>query len=146
MNLTDVPGDPGRKQKRKRIGRGPGSGQGKTSGKGHKGAKARAGSPTPRGFEGGQTPFHRRVPKRGFNNIFRREYVPINVSQLEAFDAGAEITPSLLYEKKLARPKGAPIKVLGQGELSKKLTVRANAFSASARQKIEAAGGVAEVI
>lgn len=146
MNLSDLPGDPGRKQKRKRIGRGEGSGHGKTSGHGHKGASARSGAGRRYGFEGGQMPFYRRVPKRGFNNLFRKEYAVVNLEQLNQFDDGAEVTNEALYDRGLIRPKGAPVKVLGQGDLSKKLTVRVDAFSASARQKIEAAGGAAEAV
>jgi len=146
MNLTDVPGDPGRKQQRKRVGRGEGSGHGKTSGRGHKGRKSRSGGTSAHGFEGGQMPFYRRIPKYGFINPFRTEYAVVNLAQLSQFDDGAEITPEVLYDRKLVRPRGAPVKVLGQGSLTKNLSVRADAFSASAKEKIEAAGGRADVI
>ncbi len=147
MNLSDIPGDPGRQQARKRVGRGEGSGLGRTSGRGNKGQQSRAGShkSAGAGFEGGQTPFFRRIPKRGFNNMFRMEYAVVNLDKLNVFEDGAEVTPELLYEKRLIRPKDAPVKVLGQGELKKKLTVRADAFSASAKEKIAAAGGTAEI-
>jgi len=146
MNLTDVPGDPGRKQKHKRVGRGEGSGHGKTSGRGHKGAKARQGGTKGPGFEGGQLPFYRRIPKFGFVNPFRVEYAVVNLDQLNAFDDGTQVTPELLYEKRLVRPRGAPVKVLGRGKLNRKLAVKADAFSACAKEKIEAAGGSAERI
>ncbi len=147
MNLSDLPGDPGRKQKRKRVGRGEGSGLGKTSGRGHKGAQSRSGGTGKNlGFEGGQTPFHRRVPKVGFTNRFRTEYAVVNLSKLNAFDDGAEVTLDVIYKQRLASPKGVPVKVLGDGELTKKIKVQANAFSASAKKKIEEAGGSVEVI
>ena len=119
----------------KRLGRGVGSGLGKTSGKGHKGAKARSGGGKRPGFEGGQMPLYRRVPKKGFTNIFRTEYATVNVGQLEVFDNGTVVTAAMLKE----------VKVLGNGELTKKLTVEAAKFTASAKEKIEALGGKAEV-
>jgi len=139
----------GKHKRRKRIGRGPGSGHGKTAGRGHKGAKSRAGwsgSIHPL-YEGGQMPYFRRIPKRGFSNArFRREFAIINVKLLEAnFDAGAEVTPQVLAERHLI-PKHLPVKILGEGELSKKLTVKAAKFSAAAKQKIEAAGGTATLV
>ena len=130
----------------KRLGRGVGSGLGKTSGKGHKGAKARSGGGKRPGFEGGQMPLYRRVPKKGFTNIFRTEYATVNVGQLEAFDNGAVVTAAMLKEAKIIRKTLDGVKVLGNGELTKKLTVEAAKFTASAKEKIEALGGKAEVI
>ncbi len=130
----------------KRLGRGSGSGLGKTSGKGHKGAKARSGGGKRPGFEGGQMPLYRRVPKRGFNNVFRTEYAEVNVEQLEAFEDGATVDTQALLEKKIIRKELDGVKILGGGELTKKLTVQAAKFSASAKEKIEAVGGKAEVI
>ena len=129
----------------KRLGRGVGSGLGKTSGKGHKGAKARSGGGKRPGFEGGQMPLYRRVPKKGFTNIFRTEYATVNVGQLEAFDNGAVVTAAMLKEAKIIRKTREGVKVLGNGELTKKLTVEAAKFTASAKEKIEALGGKAEV-
>jgi large subunit ribosomal protein L15 len=130
---------------RKRVGRGPGSGHGKTAGRGSKGQKSRSGYRHQRGFEGGQMPLHRRVPKRGFTNIFRVEYDIVNVSALDRFDANVKVTPELLVEQQLAR-KSRPVKILGDGEIAKPLAVSAHKFSASAQAKIEAAGGRCEVI
>ena len=129
----------------KRIGRGHGSGNGKTAGKGHKGQKARSGAPRP-GFEGGQMPLYRRLPKRGFTNRNTLEIVGINVSALERFENGAEVTVETLVETGIVKNPRDGVKILGNGELTKKLTVQANAFSASAAAKIEALGGKAEVI
>ena len=129
----------------KRLGRGVSSGLGKTSGKGHKGAKARSGGGKRPGFEGGQMPLYRRVPKKGFTNIFRTEYATVNVGQLEAFDNGAVVTAAMLKEAKIIRKTLDGVKVLGNGELTKKLTVEAAKFTASAKEKIEALGGKAEV-
>ena len=129
----------------KRLGRGVGSGLGKTSGKGHKGAKARSGGGKRPGFEGGQMPLYRRVPKKGFTNIFRTESATVNVGQLEAFDNGAVVTAAMLKEAKIIRKTLDGVKVLGNGELTKKLTVEAAKFTASAKEKIEALGGKAEV-
>ncbi|SHI27106.1 large subunit ribosomal protein L15 [Butyrivibrio fibrisolvens DSM 3071] len=128
-----------------RRGRGHASGNGKTAGKGHKGQKARSGAPRP-GFEGGQMPLFRRLPKRGFKNINSKNYVAINVDRLEAFDNGAEVTVSALKEMGIIKKENDGVKILGGGELTKKLTVKVNAFSASAKEKIEALGGTAEVI
>ena len=128
-----------------RRGRGAGSGNGKTAGKGHKGQKARAGHGMRPGFEGGQMPLQRRVPKRGFNNIFAKEYAIVNVSALEVFDDGAVVDAAALEAKGLIRCACMPVKVLGNGTLTKKLTVNAAAFSAGATEKIQAAGGTAEV-
>ena len=130
----------------KRIGRGHGSGNGKTAGKGHKGQKARAGHGMRPGFEGGQMPLQRRVPKRGFNNIFAEEITAINVSALEVFDNGTEVTVETLLQQGIIKNPRDGVKILGNGELTKKLTVKVNAFSASAKEKIEALGGNAEVI
>ncbi|HIS42894.1 MAG TPA: 50S ribosomal protein L15 [Candidatus Limiplasma pullicola] len=129
----------------KRLGRGVGSGLGKTSGKGHKGAKARSGGGKRPGFEGGQMPLYRRVPKKGFTNIFRTEYATVNVGQLEVFDNGTVVTAAMLKEAKIIRKTLDGVKVLGNGELTKKLTVEAAKFTASAKEKIEALGGKAEV-
>jgi large subunit ribosomal protein L15 len=129
----------------KRVGRGPGSGHGKTAGRGNKGQKSRSGYHHLRGFEGGQMPLHRRVPKRGFTNIFRVEYDIVNLSALDRFDAGEKVTPELLIENRLAR-KSRPVKILGDGQIAKPLLVAAHKFSASAQAKIEAAGGRCEVI
>ena len=129
----------------KRLGRGVGSGLGKTSGKGHKGAKARSGGGKRAGFEGGQMPLYRRVPKKGFTNIFRTEYTTVNVGQLEVFDNGTVVTAAMLKEAKIIRKTLDGVKVLGNGELTKKLTVEAAKFTASAKEKIEALGGKAEV-
>ena len=142
MKLHSLSPAKGSRHAKKRIGRGPGSGTGKTSGRGHNGQRSRTGFSQRAGFEGGQMPLVRRVPKRGFTNIFRREYTIVNLDGLEGFDG--EVTPEMLVEKGLAR-KGMPIKILGQGEVSKALTVTAHKFSASARAKIEAAGGRCEV-
>ena len=129
----------------KRLGRGVGSGLGKTSGKGHKGAKARSGGGKRPGFEVGQMPLYRRVPKKGFTNIFRTEYATVNVGQLEVFDNGTVVTAAMLKEAKIIRKTLDGVKVLGNGELTKKLTVEAAKFTASAKEKIEALGGKAEV-
>ena len=130
----------------KRLGRGSGSGLGKTSGKGHKGAKARSGGGKRPGFEGGQMPLYRRVPKRGFNNVFGTEYAEVNVERLEVFEDGDTVNAQALLEKKIIRKELDGVKILGGGELTKKLTVQAAKFSGSAKEKIEAAGGKAEVI
>ncbi len=130
----------------KRLGRGVGSGLGKTSGKGHKGAKARSGGGKRPGFEGGQMPLVRRLPKRGFYNPFRTEYVAINVDRLEVFEDGMTVTPVELIQYGIIKNVLDGVKIMGNGELSKKLTVQANKFTATAKEKIEAAGGKAEVI
>ncbi len=135
------------KTNRKRIGRGPGSGTGKTAGKGHKGQNARSGGGVRPGFEGGQLPLYRRLSKRGFNNYnFRTVYAVVNVSDLERFDEGTVVTTELLKEVGLVNKELDGVKVLGNGELSKKLTVKANKFSETAKQKIENVGGTIEVI
>lgn len=130
----------------KRKGRGPGSGNGKTAGKGHKGQNARSGGGVRVGFEGGQMPITRRLPKRGFNNIFAKTYAIVNVEALNAFDNGAVVGTEELLAKKIIRKAEDGLRVLGNGELTKKLTVKANAFSESAKAKIEAAGGKVEVV
>lgn len=146
MNLHELSPAEGSKKSSKRIGRGHGSGWGKTAGKGHKGQKARSGGSIRPGFEGGQMPLQRRIPKRGFNNIFAKKIVAINVSALNAFDDGAEVTAEALIEKGIIKNSYDGIKVLGNGNVTKKLTVKVAAFSESAKQKIEAAGGKAEVV
>jgi len=147
MSLSNLRPPKGAKHSKRRVGRGHGSGHGKTAGRGHKGAQSRSGFRSKRGFEGGQMPLHRRVPKRGFHNPFRVEYAVVNLDTLaKVFEAGSDVTPELLRERGLVRERRALIKVLGRGEVAKKLTVRAHKFSGTAAQKIAAAGGVAEVI
>ena len=146
MKLHELKPAEGATSARKRLGRGIGSGLGKTSGKGHKGAKARSGGGKRPGFEGGQMPLTMRLPKRGFTNNFRKEYVAINVSRLEVFDDGATVTPVELIEMGIIKKIGDGVKIMGDGELTKKLTVLASKFTATAKEKIEAAGGKAEVI
>jgi large subunit ribosomal protein L15 len=148
MSLNNLKPSAGSKFARKRVGRGPGSGNGKTAGRGSKGAQSRSGYSYKRGFEGGQMPLHRRVPKRGFNNKdFRTEYEVVNLDQLEArFDAGATVTPEALRTSGLVNVRDARIKVLARGEVSKALTVQAHKFSGKAAEKIVAAGGKAEAI
>ena len=136
----------GANKKRKRVGRGPGSGHGKTAGRGEKGQKSRSGFSQKPGFEGGQMPLHRRIPKRGFTNKFAKEYAVLNVKELNDFEDGTEVTPELLTQKGLVKKGKDGIRILGEGELSRKLTVRAHHFSESARQKIEKAGGSVEVV
>lgn len=146
MKLHDLVAVPGSTKEARRIGRGHGSGQGKTSGKGHKGQKARAGRGFRAGFEGGQMPLQRRIPKRGFNNIFAKEIVAINVGTLESFENGAVVDTQALIEAGIVKNSFDGIKILSNGNLTKSLTVKATAFSEAAKQKIEAAGGKAEVI
>jgi|SRR5579862_717542 len=147
MSLNNLRPPKGAKHPRKRVGRGMGSGHGKTASRGSKGAQSRSGFRYKRGFEGGQMPLHRRVPKRGFHNPFRVEYAVVNLDTLaEVFDAGSSVTPEVLRERNLVRSSKAPIKVLGRGEISKKLTVYAHKFSGKAAEKIKAAGGAAELI
>jgi len=143
--VQDLRPSSGATRPRKRVGRGPGSGQGKTAGRGHKGQKSRSGYRHQRWFEGGQMPLHRRVPKRGFTNIFRVEYDVVNLSDLDRFDAGDSVTPQELARRRLAHGR-RPVKILGGGELKKALTVSAHKFSESARARIEAAGGRCEVL
>jgi large subunit ribosomal protein L15 len=146
MNLSDLRPAKGAKHSKKRVGRGQGSGQGVQAGRGHKGAKSRSGFKRKRGFEGGQMPLHRRVPKRGFHNLFREEFEVVNLDTLsERFDAGSEINPDVLRERGLVN-RSARVKVLGRGDVTKALTVRAHKFSGKAAEKIAAAGGTAEVL
>lgn len=148
LSLNNLKPAEGATHKKKRVGRGPGSGLGKTSGRGNKGQKSRSGYSSKRGFEGGQMPLHRRLPKRGFTNIFKREWAEVNLADLERlFDAGTTVTPEALLEKGLVRKSLLKsVVVLGQGEIKKGLTVNVHRFSATAKQKIEAAGGQAVVI
>ena len=146
MKLNQLTATPGATKERKRIGRGYGAGTGKTAGKGHKGQKARAGHGMRPGFEGGQMPMQRRLPKRGFNNIFAKEIVSINVGTLNKFEDGASVDAAALMEAGILKKECDGVKILSNGTLTKKLTVKANAFSAAAKEKIEAAGGKAEVI
>lgn len=146
MKLSDLKPAAGSSKKRKRVGRGDGSGHGKTSCRGHKGQRARSGGGTRPGFEGGQMPLQRRIPKRGFHNPFRVEAAVINLSHLETFPSGTDVTPELLAQKGLVRGKNRRIKILGDGSLSKALNVKAHGFSSQAAEKIEAAGGKAELI
>ena len=146
MKLHELSPAPGSNRDVFRKGRGHGSGNGKTAGKGHKGQKARSGGGVRPGFEGGQMPLARRLPKRGFTNIFGTTYAPVNVSALNRFEDGTEVTTELLLESGVVSREKDGIKILGNGDLTKKLTVKAAAFSASAKEKIEAAGGKAEVI
>ena len=146
MDLSNLrPADGSKHSDNFRRGRGHGSGNGKTAGKGHKGQKARSGAPR-LGFEGGQMPLYRRIPKRGFKNRNRLEIVAINISALEKFDNGADVTVDTLIEAGIVKNPKDGVKILGNGELTKKLNVKANAFSASAKEKIEALGGTCEVI
>lgn len=148
IGLNNLKAPAGANHKKKRVGRGPGSGLGKTSGRGNKGQKSRSGFSQKRGFEGGQMPLHRRLPKRGFTNIFKREWAEVNLARLEElFEAGATVTPESLVGAGLVRKSQQDsVAILGNGELSKGLTISAHRFSASAKQKIEAAGGKAEVL
>ncbi len=146
MKLHNLQYNEGARQDRKRLGRGQGSGQGKTAGKGHKGQNARSGGGVAIGFEGGQTPLYKRIPKRGFNNINRVEHAIVNLSSLNVFEEGTVVTIEMLLEKRIINKTLDGVKILGQGELEKKLTVQANAFSKSAIESIEKLGGKAEVI
>ena len=146
MKLHDLKPALGATTAEKRLGRGIGSGLGKTSGKGHKGAKARSGGGKRPGFEGGQMPLTMRLPKRGFTNKWRTEYVAINVDRLEVFEDGQVVSPVELIEMGIIKKIEDGVKIMGNGEITKKLTVCANKFTASAQEKIEAAGGKAEVI
>jgi large subunit ribosomal protein L15 len=147
MDLSNLGPPRGAKHSKKRVGRGQGSGTGKTAGRGHKGAQSRSGYKRKRGFEGGQMPLHRRVPKRGFHNLFREEYAVVNLDTIaEQFEAGSEITVDVLRDQGLVRKGARKIKVLARGEISKALTIRAHKFSGKAAEKIAAAGGKAEVL
>ena len=145
MNLSTLKAPRKASEKRKRVGRGMGSGMGKTSTRGHKGQGSRSGSRLMRGFEGGQMPLHRRLPKRGFVNIFRTEYEVVNLEKLASL-SDKEITPEVMRKAGMVSSKNALVKVLGQGELSKALTVHAHKFSKSAQEKIEKAGGTVQVV
>lgn len=146
MKLHELKPNPGSSKNRKRLGRGTATGQGKTAGRGMNGQKSRSGGGVRPGFEGGQMPLYRRLPKRGFTNIFGTQFAEINVEVLNKFEDGAEITPELLKSEGIIKKQLDGVKVLGNGELAKKLTVKAHKFSKSAVEKIEAAGGKAEVI
>jgi large subunit ribosomal protein L15 len=148
MGLNNLKAPAGATHKKKRVGRGPGSGLGKTAGRGNKGQKSRSGYSRMRGFEGGQMPLHRRLPKRGFTNIFKKEWVEVNLADLDSlFEAGATVTPEELVKSGvIRRSEIAAVVILGQGTVGKALNVSAHRFSASARRKIEEAGGQAEVI
>lgn len=146
MKLHELKPAEGSRQERKRKGRGIGSGNGKTAGKGHKGQNARSGGGVRPGFEGGQTPLMRRLPKRGFTNINRKEYAVVNLDALNRFEDGTEVTPELMIETGLVKKELAGIKVLAKGSLEKKLTVKAHKFSSAAEEAIKAAGGQTEVI
>ena len=146
MKLNELKPAEGSTTAARRLGRGTGSGLGKTSGKGHKGAKARSGGGKRPGFEGGQMPLTRQLPKRGFTNIFAKEFATVNVSDLEIFENGTVVTAELLKEKRIIRKELDGLKVLGDGELTKKLTVQATVFSAAAKEKITAVGGQAEEV
>ena len=146
MKLFELKPAEGSTTAARRLGRGTGSGLGQKSGKGHKGAKARSGGGKRPGFEGGQMPLTRQLPKRGFTNIFAKEYATVNVGDLDCFENGTEVTLAMLVEKKIVRKELDGLKVLGGGELPKKLTVKAVKFTGSAKEKIEALGGTAEVI
>ncbi|MEH7413910.1 50S ribosomal protein L15 [Neobacillus drentensis] len=146
MKLHELKPAEGSRHERKRLGRGIGSGQGKTAGKGHKGQNARSGGGVRLGFEGGQTPLFRRLPKRGFTNISRKEYAVVNLDTLNRFEEGTEVTPELLIETGVVSNEKAGIKILAKGNVEKKLTVKAHKFSSAAKEAIEAAGGTTEVI
>jgi len=146
MKLHELKPADGARKTRKRVGRGPGSGTGKTAGRGHNGQKSRSGYSSKRGFEGGQMPLHRRLPKRGFVNIFRREHRTVNVEHLNDFEAGTVVTPAMMFDAGLLKKGRGEVKVLGNGELTVSLTVQAHKFTRTAAQKIEGAGGKAEVL
>ena len=146
MKLYELSPAEGSTKENFRKGRGAGSGNGKTAGKGHKGQNARSGGGVRPGFEGGQIPLYRRLPKRGFNNVFAKHYAIVNVSDLEVFDNDAVITTEALLEKRIIRKALDGVKILGRGEITKKVTVQAAIFSASAKEKIESVGGKCEVV
>jgi len=146
MKLHELRPAEGSRKSRKRLGRGTGSGWGKTAGRGQDGQNSRSGGGVRPGFEGGQMPLFRRIPKRGFNNIFAKEYATINVDRLNVFENGTEVTPELLLEKRIIKKVKSGVKILGKGNLEKTLTVKATKFSKAATEKIEAAGGKVEVI
>lgn len=146
LELHGLKPSKGANRKKKRVGRGPGSGTGKTAARGHKGQKSRSGYSERAGFEGGQMPLYRRLPKRGFTNIFAKKFVVLNVRDLNRFEDGETISPETLVDVGYVKKTNDGLRILGQGELERKLTVRAHHFTESARKKIEAAGGKAEVI
>ncbi len=146
MKIHELGAIEGATKEVKRVGRGHGSGNGKTAGKGHKGQKARAGRGQRFGFEGGQMPLQRRIPKRGFNNIFAKEFVSVNVNSLNVFEDGAVVDAAALIEKGIIKKEYDGVKILGNGEITKKLTVKATAFSEAAKDKITAVGGKYEVL
>lgn len=146
MKLNELQPAPGSRSQRKRVGRGTGSGNGKTAGRGHKGQNARSGGGVRPGFEGGQNPIYRRLPKRGFTSPNRKEYAVVNLDTLNRFAEGTEVTPELLVEQGIVKDVKSGIKILGNGEVSAKLTVKAHKFSETAAEKIRAAGGATEVI
>lgn len=146
MELSNLTPKADATKNRKRVGRGPGSGHGKTAGRGHKGALSRSGTRRRRNFEGGQMPLVRRLPKRGFTNIFAKSYAVVNLGQLERFPAGTEVTPALLVAEGLVKKRGDGVKILAKGTLTRALVVKAHKFSAQAKAQIEAAGGRCEVL
>lgn len=146
MKLHELTSTPGARKSRKRVGRGIGSGMGKTATRGHKGQNARSGGGVRPGFEGGQNPLYRRLPKRGFNNPFRKEYAVVNIEDLNKFAAGTEVTPEVLFEAGIVKNPKDGIKILGNGDITVQLNVKANKFSQAAVEKIQAAGGQTEVI
>ena len=146
MELNNLKPKKGARHAKKRVGRGPGSGHGKTSSRGEKGQKSRSGFSRQLGFEGGQMPLHRRLPKRGFTNIFKKDYAVVNLADLERFDSGATVDEAAMRAAGLVKGRHDGIKVLGNGKLSKKLTVSATKFSATAKEAIEAAGGTVQEI
>ena len=147
LSLNNIKAPKGATHKKKRVGRGPGSGLGKTSGRGHKGQKSRSGYSAKTGFEGGQMPLHRRLPKRGFTNIFKKQWIEISLAKLEAsFEAGDEITPEILHKRGLIKKAKHDLVILGNGDLSKSLNISAHRFTKAAREKIEKAGGQANEV
>ncbi|KXB56640.1 50S ribosomal protein L15 [Gemelliphila asaccharolytica] len=146
MKLHELQPVLGSRKEKNRVGRGIGSGNGKTSGRGQKGQKARSGGGVRPGFEGGQNPLFRRIPKRGFNNINRKEYALVNLSDLNKFEDGQTVTPTDLIESKIIKKELSGVKVLANGKLERKLTVKVHKFSSSAKEAIEAAGGICEVL
>ncbi|MDC0559068.1 50S ribosomal protein L15 [Candidatus Izimaplasma bacterium] len=146
MNLSNLKPTPGSTHAKKRLGRGVGSGTGKTAGRGTKGQNSRSGGSTRPGFEGGQTPFFKRLPKRGFTNRFRKEYATVNVSELNKYAEGTVVTKELLLQDRLIRKELSGLKILGDGELTVKLTVQANKFTKTAEEKIQTVGGSVEVV
>ena len=146
MNLSNLKPTPGSTHSRKRLGRGIGSGTGKTAGSGHKGQNSRSGGGTRPGFEGGQTPWFKRIPKRGFTNRFRKEYATVNINELNKYADGTVVNKALLKQDRLIRKELSGLKILGNGEINVKLTVQADKFTKTATEKIQAAGGSVEVI